>query len=158
MHIPFLKGLVGYQQPPSLGMQGSGEDMGVWVLPVPSLVPMTPKCPCWCRVSCEAGHTLEVLVPMCCTLQCCPTGCSAVAQGSLWGGCCAQMGWTCDAFSVRQVLTADSCSTRFLPCPLLSIFVFSLDFSSSYFLLCFKSLSFVCHWLLLNPSEGWLLL
>lgn len=158
MHIPFLKGLVGYQQPPSLGVQcihtAFGEDMGVWILSVPVLLPTTYKC--ICCTSTEVRHTSEVLVHACCTLKCHPTWWSAVVQGSLWGGCCARTGCSCDVSSVKQGLTAAASITGFLPCPLLpSIFMFSLDFSSISFLLCFKIL-FVSHWLLFNPSKGWL--
>lgn len=157
MHIPFLKGLVGYQQPPSLGVQrihmASGEDMGVWVRSVPVLLPTIYKC--ICCTSSEVRHTSEVLVPACCTLKCHPTWWSAVAQDSLWRGCCAQTGCSCDGFSVKQGLTAAASTTGFLSCPLLpSNFMFPLDFPSC-FLLCFKSL-FVSRWLLFNPSKGWL--
>lgn len=42
------------------------------------------------QASREAKCTSEELVPMCCILKCHPTWWSAGAQGSLWGGCCAQ--------------------------------------------------------------------
>lgn len=70
MHNPSLKDFVGYQQAPSLGVQGArsppGEDIGVQDLPV--LLPTTCRTHSGEQVSRETKHTAEVLVHMCCTL------------------------------------------------------------------------------------------
>lgn len=164
--MPFLKGPVGYQPPPSLGMQGiltaSDEEMGVWALPAPLLLPTTCKCTCWTssvpwgktHIWGVGAHVLHPEVPpslMECSSSRQPLGrllCPGKAVVAMSHG---------DVFTgaVKLGLTAAASTTRFLPCPLLTILMFLLDFSSSCFVLCFKSL-FVSHWFRFNPSEGWL--
>lgn len=153
MHTPSLKGLAGYQQPPSLGGQGVAipprEDTGAWALPVCAwTVPynlqvhaLGSRCPV--QENPQRGVGPRVL----CRTPQCPSACwRAVAHGNFLGGCCAQPEqqlWCYGAVScsIKLGLTTAAASTaRFLPCPVLSIFMFSSDFSSSCILLCFKSL------------------
>lgn len=164
MHTPSLKGLVGYQQPPSLGVQGihtpPGEDMSVWALPVPVLLPTICNCTHWraCapwRKTHSWGvgaHVLHPAVPPN-ELECsglwqllgrllCPTWAVVMMP---WG-------------DVLQCQTSsDCCCFHCKVSPLLPVEYFNALFRFLFQLspLLRKSLC-LSHRLLFNPIEGWL--